>query len=120
MGRATGSRDRAPEISLRPSPRARVGWAFNIIGSAHFVRQLFDEALPKLLFAIQEDPTFLESYRILAACSAHMGRLDEAHDVVKRLRAISPVVLHSAIHLRNLEHRELYLSGLRLAMGAAE
>ena len=108
------------EISLRLSPRARVGWAFNVIGSAHFVRQLFDEALPKLLFAIQEDPTFLESYRILAACYAHMGRLDEAHNVVKRLRAITPVVMHNAIHLRNPEHRELFLSGLRLAAGETE
>jgi adenylate cyclase len=107
------------EISLRLSPRARVGWAFNVIGSAHFVGQLFDEALPKLLFAIQEDPTFLESYRVLAACYAHMGRLDEAHDVIKRLRAITPVVMHDATHLRNPKHRELYLTGLRMAVGEA-
>jgi adenylate cyclase len=107
------------ETSLRLSPRARVGWAFNAIGSAHFVRQRFDEALPKLLFAIQEDPTFPESYRILAACYAHMGRLDEAHDVVRRLRGISPVVMHNATYLRNSEHRERLLLGLRLAMGEA-
>ena len=87
------------------------------IAAAHFVKRLFDETLPKLLFAIKEDPTFLESYRILAACYAHMGRLDEAHDVVKRLRAITPVVMYNAIHLRNPEHRELYLSGLLLAAG---
>jgi len=66
------------DTSLRLSPRARVGRAFNVTGSAHFFRRRFDEALPKLLFAIQEDPAFPESYRNLAACYAHLGRLDEA------------------------------------------
>jgi hypothetical protein len=46
-----------------------------------------------------------------------MGRLDEAREVVKRLRAITPVVIPSVIVYRNPEHRELFLSGLRLAMG---
>ena len=49
-----------------------------------------------------------------------MGRLDEAREIVARLRAITPVVMHDAICLRNPEHRELFLSGLRLAMGEAE
>ena len=44
-----------------------------------------------------------------------MGRLDEAQAIVERLRAISPVVVPDASFLRNPEHRELYLSGLRLA-----
>jgi hypothetical protein len=48
-----------------------------------------------------------------------MGRLDEARDIVRRLRAITPVVVDSAIRYRNLEFRELYLSGLRLAAGEA-
>jgi hypothetical protein len=46
-----------------------------------------------------------------------MGRLDDAREVVKRLRAITGVVLNDASVLRNAEHRELYLSGLRLAAG---
>ena len=55
-------------------------------------------------------------YRYLAACCAHMGRLDEARDVVTRLRAITPnVIPPRMMYLRNAEHRELYLSGLRLA-----
>ena len=57
-------------------------------------------------------------YRYLAACYAHMGQLDEARDVVARLRAITPAVIPPRIlYLRNAEHRELYLSGLRLAAG---
>jgi hypothetical protein len=45
------------------------------------------------------------------------GRLYQR--VVTRLRAITPVVMPRAIPFRNLEHRELLLSGLRLAAGAA-
>jgi len=89
------------------------------MGAAHFFSRRFDEAAPKLLLAIQEDPSFRQPYRYLAACYAHMGRLDDAREIVKRLRAIAPVVMPNASYLRNAKHRELYLSGLRLAMGEA-
>jgi hypothetical protein len=46
-----------------------------------------------------------------------MGRLDEAREIVARLRAITPVVIEDASRYRNPEHRELFLSGLRLAAG---
>jgi hypothetical protein len=49
-----------------------------------------------------------------------MGRLDDAREIVSRLRAITPIVIPSVIPYRNLEHRELFLSGLRLATGEAE
>jgi hypothetical protein len=48
-----------------------------------------------------------------------MGRLGEAREIVKRLRAIVPVVVPNASYLRNPEHRDLLLSGLRLAAGEA-
>jgi len=48
-----------------------------------------------------------------------MGRLDEACAIVARLRAITPVVVPSDVPWRNPEDRELFLSGLRLAAGAA-
>jgi adenylate cyclase len=103
------------EAALRLSPRARVGSSLALIGAAHFVARRFDEAVPKLLLAIQEDPSFPNSYRWLAACYAHMGRLDEAREIIGRLRAITAVVIPDAEYLRNAEHRELYLLGLRLA-----
>jgi len=105
------------EVSLRLSPRARIGTPLITIGAAHFVSAQFDEAVPKLLLAIQEDSSFPDPYRYLAACYAHMGRLDEAREMVKRLRVITSVVIPDASFLRNPEHRELFLSGLRLAMG---
>jgi adenylate cyclase len=105
------------EASLRLSPRAGVGPSFAIIGSAHFVARRFDEAVPKLLLAIQEDPSFPHPYRYLAACYAHMGRLDDAREIVERLRAVTSVAIPSGMGYRNPEHRELLLSGLRLAAG---
>jgi adenylate cyclase len=105
------------EKSLRLSPRARIGVSLLAIGLAHFFSRRFDEAVPKLLVAIQDDPSFPNPYRYLAACYAHMGRLDDAQGIVTRLRAITAAVIPDASRFRNPEHRELYLSGLRLAVG---
>ena len=105
------------EAALRLSARARVGTTLGIIGTAHLVSRRFDQALPKLLLAIQEAPTFPIPYRWLASCYAHMGQLDEARDIVNRLRAITPVVVPTASQFRDTEQRELLLSGLRLAAG---
>jgi hypothetical protein len=46
-----------------------------------------------------------------------LGRFDEARAIVARLRAITTLVVPSDLPWRNPEHRELYLSGLRLAVG---
>ena len=101
-------------------PRARIGAVHTVIGASHFLSRRFDEARAKLLLALEETPNFPVPYRYLAACYAHMGRLDQARDVVTRLRAITPAVIPPRImYLRNAEHRELYLSGLRLAAGEA-
>jgi adenylate cyclase len=105
------------EAALRLSPRARIGWSHAVIGFAHFLSRRFDEAVPKLLLAIQEDPNFPQPYRTLAACYAHMGRLDDARESVTRLRALTSVVIPDARFLRNPEHRQLLQLGLRLAAG---
>jgi adenylate cyclase len=107
------------EASLRLSPRARVGPAFVTIGAAHLLSGRFDEAVPKLLLAIQEDPSAPAPYRILAACYAHMGKLDEARAIVARLRAITSDLLPSFRSFLNAKHRELLLSGFRMAAGEA-
>jgi len=109
------------ERALRLSPGARVGTSLTVLGAAHFLARRFDEAVSKLLLAIQEDPNLPIPHRYLAACYAHMGRLAEAREILTRLRAISSAVIPAASHsqnfLRNREHREFYLSGLRLAAG---
>jgi adenylate cyclase len=103
--------------SLRLSPRERIGTPLSLIGLAYFFKRQFDQAATKLLLGIQDDPGFPSSYRALAACYAHMGRLDDAHEIVARLRAITPLVVPSDPPFRNPEDRELYLSGLRRAAG---
>ena len=108
------------ETSLRLSPRERMGTPLSVMGMAYFFKRQFDEAAAKLLLSIQDNPGSPLTYRTLAGCYAHMGRLDQAHAIVARLRAITPVLVPSDLPFRNPEDRELYLSGLRLAAGDAE
>jgi adenylate cyclase len=105
------------DAALRLSPRARIGTSANVIGLAHLCARRFDEAVPKLLLAIQDDPSFPSPYRFLAACYAHMGRIDDARETVARLRAVTTVVMPDVSRFRNAEHRALLLSGLRLIVG---
>jgi TolB-like protein len=105
------------ETSLRLSPRERTGQTLSAMGAAYFFKRQFDEAVSKLLLSIQDDPGFPTAYRELAACYAHMGRLDEARAILARLRTITAIVVPSDLPWRNPEDRELFLSGLRLAAG---
>jgi adenylate cyclase len=83
-----------------------------------FFSRRFAEAAPRLRVAVEEMPVFPTPYRFLAACYAHMGLLDEARAVIARLRAITTeVMVNYPIPFRDPRHRELYFSGLRLAMG---
>jgi len=87
------------------------------IGIAEFFNQRFEQAAATLLESLQEFPTYVPTYRFLASCYAHMGRLEEAREIVERLRAFTTGILESYSQIRNSGHRELFLSGLRLAMG---
>ena len=107
------------ETFLRLSPRDRMATYLNGIGEAHFFSRRFDEAAANLLASLELAPTFPVTYRVLASCYAHMGRLDEAREIVRRLRAITPAVMEPATRYRNPELRELFLSGLRIAAGEA-
>ncbi len=107
------------ETSLRLSPRERIGTSLLSMGAAYFFKHRFDEAAANLLLAIQDNPGSPAAYRTLAACYAHMGRLDEARAIVAQLRTITPQVMPSVLPWRNPADRELLLSGLRLAMGEA-
>jgi adenylate cyclase len=89
------------------------------MGVTHFFNKRFEDAAASLLISLQHLPTWAVTYRFLASSYAHMGRLDEAREIIKRLWEITPVVVPSAPPYRNPEHRELFLSGLRLAAGEA-
>ena len=104
------------EIAQRLSPRAGRGILL-AMGMAHFFTKRFDTAITTLRRALQEQPNWPPTYRFLASCYAHMGRIDDARQVVEKLRAVTRVVLPSAMHWRNAELREFFLAGLRLAAG---
>jgi TolB-like protein/class 3 adenylate cyclase len=107
------------ETSLRLSPRERIGTPLQWIGIAYFFKHQFEKAASRLLLSIQENPKSPTQYRYLAACYAHMGRLDEARATIAKVRALTPLVTPTNLPYRNPEHRERYLSGLRLAAGEA-
>jgi len=105
------------EIAFRLSPRA-TEMPTALIGTALFFSRRFEEAVPRLRVAIEDQPAFPNPYRYLAACYAHMGLLDEARATIARLRAVAPQVsVDLPLPYRNPQHRELFLSGLRLALG---
>ena len=108
------------ETSRRLSPHERMGQPLVAMGMAYFMKHQFDDAATRLLLSIQDHPGYPLSFRFLAACYAHMGRLDEARATVARLRAITPLVVPRDLPWRNPEERELLLSGLRLAAGEPE
>ena len=64
--------------------------------------------------ASQRVPAYPTVYRVAVYSNnssyAHPGRLDEAREVVARLRTVTPVVIPNVSFLRNLERRELLLS----------
>ncbi len=90
------------------------------IGVGHFFAHRFEEARAMLLRSLQQFPGWVANYRFLAACCAQMGRFDEAHEMVQRLRRLTPLIVPTAEHWRDPQQRELYLSGLRLAVGTGE
>ena len=85
-------------------------------GIAHFFARRLDQARTMLLLSLQQHPDWVPTSRFLAACYAHLGQLDEAKKMIKRLRTLTPVVLPKAEHWRDPVQRDFLLSGLRLAM----
>ena len=105
------------QTSIRLSPRDRNLTEPVLFGLAHFFRRRFDDAITFFLTALANMPRNPEVHRDLAACYALTGRLEEARQILDRLRTITPVIFPHIVSFRDPEHRELFLSGLRLAMG---
>jgi adenylate cyclase len=109
------------EKSIRLNPRYRLGHHTFLIGTAHFFGRRFEQAAASLLLAAQENPAFPSTYRFLASSYAHLGRLRDAEEAVARLRTVTTAVMPTSVEqYRNPEYRELYMSGLRLALAAGE
>ena len=83
------------ENYLRLNPRDRLPTYLNGVGEAYFFSRRFDEAAASLLASLDLAPNFPVTYRVLASCYAHLGRLDEAREIVRRLRASTPAVMET-------------------------
>jgi TolB-like protein/class 3 adenylate cyclase len=109
------------ETSLRLNPLGRMATRCRAwLGMAQFFDRRFDHAVLNLLAAQEELPDWVAPRRVLAACYALLGRLDEGREVAKRLQAIGAVLVPPEAFFRahrNSEHRKLLLDGLRLAAG---
>ena len=108
------------DASMRLDPLHGRAGAYLGIGMGHFFARRFEDATANLVLSLQEVPSWVPTCRFLASCYAHLGRLDEAHETVRRLRTLTTELVPSAAHWRNPEHRELFLSGLRVAIGEAQ
>jgi pentatricopeptide repeat protein len=82
------------------APRDQLSTYLNGIGEAYFFSRRFEEAAAHLLASLDLAPSFPVTYRVLAACYAHMGRLDDAREIVRRLRAITPAVMEPGTRYR--------------------
>jgi len=85
------------------------------IGVGYFFARRFEEARKSLLVSLHDSPNWVPTYRFLAACCAHMGRLDEAREIIERLRTLTPVIAPVSQVWRDQADRELFTAGLRLA-----
>ena len=106
--------------SIRLSPRHENPTNPVLFGLAHFFDQRFDDAITCFLTALASMPRNPEVHRYLAAGYALTGKMEQASQIIDRLRTITPIIVPRIVSFRNLEYRELYLSGVRLAAGEAE
>jgi adenylate cyclase len=107
------------ETSMRLNPLQGRADYYLGIGMGHFFARRLEDAAATLLLSLQEGRGWVPTYRFLASCYAHLGRLDEARATVAQLRTLTTEVVPGATHWRNPEHRKLFLTGLRLAADEA-
>jgi len=105
------------ETSLRLSPRGPQWPQTTGIGIGHMLCGRLEPAASFLQLALQENPAYPLANRFLASCYVHLGRLNEARQIVARLRTITPVIVPNVTNYRDPTHREMFLSGLRVAAG---
>ena len=105
------------EMSLRLDPRAsHRAYHMTGMGICHFWQRRFDQAAVALEASFDELPSYAMTAWFLAACYAHMGRLDDARDFAAR-HGIAPggQWLKIGLLYGDPVQRELLLSGLKLA-----
>ena len=105
--------------AVRLSPRDPSMHFFHAaIAHAHFHAERYEEAIPWALKSI-EATNDIDGIRVLAAALGHLGRTEEAHAPVAKLRELDPILrvstLHNVLGPYRPEGLKRYQEGLRKA-----
>jgi adenylate cyclase len=103
------------ERDLRLRPHEGRPYKYQAVGMGYFFARRLEKAAEIFAFTLQEMLEWPPTLRFMASCLAHLGRFEEAQQMVKRLRALTPIVIPNADHWRVAEDRDFFLNGLRLA-----
>src|SRR5262245_53570840 len=89
------------------------------VALAHFIAGRYDEAVSWAEKAFRDESNYHGTIRILAACYAKAGKLDQARATIAYIRERNPAVslaeLKTLLPLRQAEHRARYFEALTLA-----
>jgi tetratricopeptide (TPR) repeat protein len=105
-----------PEAAIESLDRAQRLSPFDPLGhyiafgfaSAHFAARRFDRAIEWADRALRDQPHYSPAIWVKIAGNAHLGRLDEAHVALARLRAINPKLTIAGIRAgRHSSHMRL-------------
>src|SRR6266498_1269948 len=107
--------------AMRASPHDPLIWLWTLwTGVIQFNSRKFDAAVESLRQVVRLRPGYNQSKVLIAASLAHLGRIDEARELVEGARAqiVDPRYSQRAPWLRP-EDYALRVEGLRLAIGQA-
>jgi adenylate cyclase len=102
--------------AMRASPHDPLTWLWTVwTGSIQLLSRDFDAAIQTYQQVFRLRPGFIQAQVGFAMCLAHLGRIDEARQVLKRARQqVQDPRYQSAPWLRP-EDKALRLEGIRLA-----
>ena len=102
--------------AMRASPHDPLTWLWTLwTGVIQFHSRKFDAALETLHQVVRLRPGFSQPQALIAASLAHLGRLDEARDVLSRAQVRDP--RYQQMPWARPEDNALRVEGVRLAAG---
>ena len=110
------------KMAMRLDPcSADRGYQIAGIALANFHLGKFEESASLLKEATQLQPTVSINFALLAACYAHLGKIDSAREAIARYGQLSTVDVRNRTTLfKRPEHRQSFLDGISLCIGQGE
>ena len=108
--------------AMRASPHDPLTWLWTLwSGVVHFYSRQFDAALQRQQQVARLRPGFIQIQMSMAASLAHLGRLDEARELLERARAQGALdPRYQRAPWVRPEDNALRIEGMRLAAGEIE